>query len=329
MNAENFAQFLSSNAQLYHLPYVELENLVMEFPYAQNLHLLLFAKSWLEQHPQAEANLRSAAIYSTDRRKLYRFVQELSGQLVAPAVRFNMLEDYLELAQLPRLPELQELPVAETGSLPLFDISAQIPPAAEPEQIRPKRKASPPQPPSQEEIREKLSHLFQLDEPDPGTPPHSDEQERPAKTIIAGTANPFAENLRKKLIHRLEEHPIVRPGASMPSDTPTPEGIPLPKSAFSSWKNNFSVAYLEERLDALKKALHLPDETRHSDPVDAIAIESVRENQQLASETFAELLLRQGQYEKASQVYERLILIFPEKTAFFAAKIENIKNRKP
>ena len=188
MNAENFAQFLSSNAQLYHLPYVELENLVIEFPYAQNLHLLLFAKSWLEQHPQAEANLRSAAIYSTDRRKLYRFVQELSGQLIAPAVQFNMLEDYLELAQLPRLPELQELPVAETGSLPLFDISAQTTPAAETEQIRPRRKAPTPQPLGQEEIREKLSRLFQLDDPEPGTPPHSDTKERPAKTLSAGTA---------------------------------------------------------------------------------------------------------------------------------------------
>jgi tetratricopeptide (TPR) repeat protein len=328
MNAENFAQFLSANAQLYHLSYVELENLAMEFPYAQNLHLLLFAKSWLEQHPQAEVNLRNAAIYSTDRRKLYTFVQELGGQLITPGAQFNMLEDYLELAQLSRLPELQELPVMETGSLPLFDVPEQIIPPAETAQIHPKRKAAPPPPLSQEEIREQLSQLFQLDGPGQNTLPRPEAPEKPLKTPTSGTDNAFAENLRKKLACRLEEHPGAHPGATTATGTPPPNGIPLPKSAFSSWKNNFSITYLQERLDALKKALSLPDETLHADPVDAIARDSVRENQFLASETLAELLLRQGQYEKALQVYERLILIFPEKTAFFAAKIENIKNNK-
>lgn len=328
MNAENFARFLSSSAQLYHLPYVELENLVLEFPYAQNLHLLLLAKSWLEQHPQAETNLKTAAIYSTDRRKLYHFVRELSGQLISPGIQFNMLEDYLELAQLPRLPELQELPIIETGSLPLFDVTSPTNPPTETEQIRPKRKVAPPQPVSQEEIREKLSQLFQLDEPEQDAPPTPEYRIKDQKIPTSGADNAFTETLRRKLAHRLEKQPKVSQGPSKPGDIPSFNEVPLPKSAFSSWKNNFSAAYLQERLDALKKALSLQDEPWQSDPVDAIARESVTENQQLVSETLAEVLLQQGQYKKALQVYRRLILIFPEKTAFFAARIENIKNNK-
>jgi len=121
MNAENFSRFLTSYAQLYHLSYVELESLVLEYPYSQNLHLLLFAKSWLEQHPQADANLRTAALYSTDRRVLYTFMQELSKHLAAPSIQFSMQEDYLELTELPRLPKLQELrssPGARQGCRP-------------------------------------------------------------------------------------------------------------------------------------------------------------------------------------------------------------------
>ncbi|MBK7476267.1 MAG: hypothetical protein IPI11_09750 [Haliscomenobacter sp.] len=108
MNAENFTEFLQSTAHLYHLPYVELESLTLEFPYSQNLQLLLFAKSWLEQHPNAEANLHKAALYSTDRRALYRFVQQLSAQLLEREPSFQLNEDFLELKELTPLTPLPE-----------------------------------------------------------------------------------------------------------------------------------------------------------------------------------------------------------------------------
>jgi hypothetical protein len=44
------------------------------------------------------------------------------------------------------------------------------------------------------------------------------------------------------------------------------------------------------------------------------------------SETYAKLLVQQNQIDKAIEVYKRLILIFPEKSAFFAAEIEYLKN---
>ena len=56
-----------------------------------------------------------------------------------------------------------------------------------------------------------------------------------------------------------------------------------------------------------------------------MAERSIMENEEMASETLAELLTAQMQYQKAIQVYERLILIFPKKSSFFADKIENLK----
>ena len=57
-----------------------------------------------------------------------------------------------------------------------------------------------------------------------------------------------------------------------------------------------------------------------------IAKESIRKNDDIISETLAELLVQQGSRKKAIQMYERLSLIFPEKNSFFAEKIEQLKN---
>jgi len=46
----------------------------------------------------------------------------------------------------------------------------------------------------------------------------------------------------------------------------------------------------------------------------------------IITETLAQLLANQGQIEKAINMYDRLSLIFPEKSAFFAAKIEQLKS---
>jgi hypothetical protein len=47
----------------------------------------------------------------------------------------------------------------------------------------------------------------------------------------------------------------------------------------------------------------------------------------IATETMAEVLLKQGRADKAVEVYEKLSLLNPAKSAYFAAKIEELKTR--
>ena len=49
------------------------------------------------------------------------------------------------------------------------------------------------------------------------------------------------------------------------------------------------------------------------------------ENSEFASEALAGLLAKQGHIDKALQMYEQLALIYPEKSTYFAAQIQNLR----
>ena len=51
------------------------------------------------------------------------------------------------------------------------------------------------------------------------------------------------------------------------------------------------------------------------------------EEQEVLTETMAELRISKGQYDKAIAIYEKLSLSNPEKSAYFAPKIEALKNK--
>jgi len=103
------------------------------------------------------------------------------------------------------------------------------------------------------------------------------------------------------------------------------EGSP---TSYIEWLKTFQSSV--EISEPLKEAELPPSDMRSTDTKNTIVEKSTRKDNDLfggiITETLAELLANQGQTEKAISMYERLTLIFPNKSAFFAAKIEQLKH---
>jgi hypothetical protein len=99
MNNEQLTAYLKDESYLYSLSFEELKTLVVQYPYATNLRVLLLKKSFIEQNKDYDRNLQMAAAYSTNRRFLYNMVKKLKTLQNVPE---NVIlgEDYLELTEL-------------------------------------------------------------------------------------------------------------------------------------------------------------------------------------------------------------------------------------
>ena len=80
MNPDLFSYYLIDTSKLREIGYQDLENLIVRFPYCQNLHFLVAKKSHIEDHPDFERWLNKAATYSTDRSYLYQLLHEVDFQ---------------------------------------------------------------------------------------------------------------------------------------------------------------------------------------------------------------------------------------------------------
>jgi hypothetical protein len=105
MTNEQLTAYLQDDSYLYAVSYEELKTLVMQYPFATNLRILLLKKSFLEQNKDYDRNLQMAATFTTNRKYLYHVVQKVKSFKSAPQ-SVILGEDYLELTELSNIEKL-------------------------------------------------------------------------------------------------------------------------------------------------------------------------------------------------------------------------------
>lgn len=292
MTQERFLKLLADPALLASISYEELKTLALAYPYAHNLRYLLALKAKLEDRPDAARTLATAAAYSLDRTRLFLLY---APKILAPQ----------------RVQEEQHAEVLELKPIDIVqkELGALTPVKRAEETTAPPQQAVAPPPPTVPEVLAPAA----VD----GNP--STAQEIPLSPKVK--RQPFNSWYGQFNLPLLE---IPAPAPALVVATPMEAVLPAPPPSRPPLPVPLPPEPETEQIDT-ETAAQASQPTHKEMSAQALAERSVTENKELVSETLARLLAKQGHRDKAIAMYERLYLVYPEKSAFFAAEIEKLK----
>ncbi len=105
------------------------------------------------------------------------------------------------------------------------------------------------------------------------------------------------------------------------------QGIKISEEALENDHLGQQVKSFTAWLKSMKK-LHpgqLPEQNEVIEKIIQSSAEVSNQNANILTEAMAEVLIKQGKREKAIEMFEKLSLMNPSKSAYFAAKIESLK----
>ena len=320
--------------QLSNITYEQIENWIAAYPYSHNLHALKILSAKARKDVDFETILSSEIMYIPDRSHLKKLIEnldqiskketEVSHEIIDKAqisTEENSYPDGLTTSVTPTDNELEAISHSETEyeaivedssdnistienepteayellSIPIEEASSQIIQEEVTEQVT--KELEPPIIKSSMEeketanITEKISLLYESDE----------DQE----------LSDFSRWLKSRSSVKTYEDPVNIIEVINTGSINEWEGIQEKILAnYHSGALNKEEKQKKETGDKKKKKLKPKiDET------------------EVITESYALLLEQQGKYNKAIKIYEKLSLIIPEKTTYFADKIEYLKNK--
>ena len=106
------------------------------------------------------------------------------------------------------------------------------------------------------------------------------------------------------------------------------QGIKLLKDGDMSDKLGKQMKSFTEWLKTMKKISgeKLPEGNEQTDKTIQSIAEASNTNTEVVTEAMADVLNKQGKLDKAIEIYSKLSLLFPSKSAYFAAKIDSLKH---
>ncbi len=296
MNRNDFNRFISGGALPGPGDLEGIRELTDLFPWFHAAHLVLLRGLKENADVRFESQLRSSALSVSDREVLYHYLFMQPAQPEIKAVTEVMEEPDAETSQ------LQET-WAEAEAVVIHETEAQV--DTEPEVISAAIAVTAVVTTREEliadiearlaEMASASSAVLELDHATQPEPEPEPEPEQPAESV---EPQPEEEELLELLG---DEEPV----APEPEEKLTPADL-IDRFIMTS-----------PRIERMTPAAE--------QPVKDLAEPSTEEQGTFITETLARIYVNQGYYFKAINIYEKLSLKYPEKSAYFASRIEKIK----
>lgn len=356
MDRDRFNTLLADMDKITDQDIKSLNQLRKQYPYFQNQYVMIAKALKKRNHPKTDAFIKKAAIYSADRALLKAIIMD--EHAFAPVVE--------ESAVVPPPVEKPIMVVTKKATAPAKDVEKKEKPTPEKKvetapatkEVKPaalakaeaditEKPAEKAEVPAAKPVSEKKEVITTpqpkvketappLPEPKKSAPSPTPEKVKEAPVVAKAPLAPVQKpednqqlidelerdlkEIRKKkqLIAKMLEQQEAK--QSQKKSTPTKKKTPAPKRSQSELIEKF---IQNEPQMGKQKLVHDETELQRKD----LAARFTQEQEDFYTETMAKLMVTQKKYRKAIQVYEKLGLKFPEKRAYFASQIEQVKSR--
>ncbi len=322
MKAADFSRYIKDPAQMQSSALAELSQLVKDFPYFQPAHLLLTLASKKFDTNIYQQSLKKTAIVATSRTRLFELIAELEGKGVEEQVLIGNRGEELQSAKTTEKKE------KDTKELQFLKI-------AEEEALR-EEETKAPETQKSEDVQKNDNKKEAREEKE------TEAGEQVEKEISRQVVSVLVEKQLQRAVKQEETGPAQVPGsfgdwlAYMKKNNGQPyfeiekavneekqrQGAPQPSQDELKQKKR---AIIDEIIDKNPGHIRIKEESRFFSP-ETRAKESLLENEHLVTETLARIFALQGNTGKAIRAYQILSLKYPQKSAYFAGLIKQLKN---
>jgi hypothetical protein len=288
----------------------KIEALRNEFPFFQSAHMLLTYISKKYNSSLYQQTLRDTAITIPNRARLHNLVHEEAEEQIAKVVEETVITETRkpEVSEVPEVLAIETKPVEEQKTVPetseiehlkAIELVTETPQKSKDdiltEQI-------------EKEIEKQIVNSFV--EKEILKTPDAYKNEPKREKLDAGSFSDWIKALKN--MDRAEEEKVEEERKPI-------EPRPKPKDKKEAQKN-----LIDKIIESNPGNIRLnPAQKFYA--ADNKAKESLFENEDLVTETLAKIYALQGNLNKAIRAYEILSLRFPQKSAYFASLIENLK----
>ncbi len=277
---------------------LSLEN---EFPYSQVIHCLAARATQDNQLPEKEEQLHLAAIYTTDRSVFKSIMTESKRERKDSIAAEDSYHEELTdtLPESPAIEVITDKDSSETKEVQVISESIQP-------KIQTLVQRSSIDDSFYDEIRHDLERLREL----------KHEFEETVRQLENGTlSSPIDYDISQK------KKKLIDPTDELLTEIKSSKK----KVSLEGPKQKEQIEIIDQFIKTQPTIKGKVSVEEKALPKDDLSENNLMYNENIISETLAEILIKQGKKDKAIDVLKKLIWKFPQKKAYFAAQIEDLK----